>query len=214
MALAGLLARFGISGLRLSLPYHDARMPPDLHPRRLHRERQRRPHRAGLPPGGAGTPAARSTGWSRRGTNGSAFSVRASARASPCSPRRTTGVSSRRRSTTSPSTLPTWCGRTLDGARPRRARRLDRSGAAAIAVDADQPGALCPTHARHVHAARLCALRPVVSGQVVTPARQRFPTRRARPGGVRAAVRSLQHRHRSVQLAGWYRLIEFLRRVL
>ena len=31
MALAGLLARFGISALRLSLPYHDARMPPELH---------------------------------------------------------------------------------------------------------------------------------------------------------------------------------------
>ena len=31
MALARLLARFGISALRLSLPYHDARMPPELH---------------------------------------------------------------------------------------------------------------------------------------------------------------------------------------
>lgn len=30
-ALARLLARFGISALRLSLPYHDARMPPELH---------------------------------------------------------------------------------------------------------------------------------------------------------------------------------------
>ncbi|MCY4598421.1 MAG: dienelactone hydrolase family protein [Acidobacteria bacterium] len=30
MALARLLARFGISALRLSLPYHDARMPPEL----------------------------------------------------------------------------------------------------------------------------------------------------------------------------------------
>ena len=31
VALARLLARFGISALRLSLPYHDARMPPELH---------------------------------------------------------------------------------------------------------------------------------------------------------------------------------------
>ena len=31
VALAGLLARFGISAVRLSLPYHDARMPPELH---------------------------------------------------------------------------------------------------------------------------------------------------------------------------------------
>lgn len=30
VGLAGLLSRFGISALRLSLPYHDARMPPEL----------------------------------------------------------------------------------------------------------------------------------------------------------------------------------------
>ena len=30
MALSQLIARFGISALRLSLPYHDARMPPEL----------------------------------------------------------------------------------------------------------------------------------------------------------------------------------------
>ncbi len=31
VVLAQLLARFGVSALRLSLPYHDARMPPELH---------------------------------------------------------------------------------------------------------------------------------------------------------------------------------------
>ena len=31
IVLARLLARFGISAVRLSLPYHDARMPPELH---------------------------------------------------------------------------------------------------------------------------------------------------------------------------------------
>ena len=31
VALARVIARFGISALRLSLPYHDARMPPELH---------------------------------------------------------------------------------------------------------------------------------------------------------------------------------------
>ena len=31
MALAGLIAKFGISAVRLSLPYHDDRMPPELH---------------------------------------------------------------------------------------------------------------------------------------------------------------------------------------
>ena len=31
VALARLLARFGVSAVRLSLPYHDARMPPELH---------------------------------------------------------------------------------------------------------------------------------------------------------------------------------------
>jgi hypothetical protein len=31
IGLARLLARFGMSGLRLSMPYHDVRMPPELH---------------------------------------------------------------------------------------------------------------------------------------------------------------------------------------
>ena len=31
MALSRLIARFGVSALRLSLPYHDTRMPPELH---------------------------------------------------------------------------------------------------------------------------------------------------------------------------------------
>ena len=31
VALSRLIARFGVSALRLSLPYHDARMPPELH---------------------------------------------------------------------------------------------------------------------------------------------------------------------------------------
>ena len=31
MTLARLLARFGVSAVRLSLPYHDSRMPPELH---------------------------------------------------------------------------------------------------------------------------------------------------------------------------------------
>jgi hypothetical protein len=31
IGLAKLLARFGMSGLRLSMPYHDVRMPPELH---------------------------------------------------------------------------------------------------------------------------------------------------------------------------------------
>ncbi len=31
VTLARLIARFGVSALRLSLPYHDARMPPELH---------------------------------------------------------------------------------------------------------------------------------------------------------------------------------------
>ena len=31
VALARVLARFGVSAVRLSLPYHDARMPPELH---------------------------------------------------------------------------------------------------------------------------------------------------------------------------------------
>ena len=53
VGLCRLLNRFGISALRLSLPYHDARMPPELRARGLHRQLERRPDGAGLPTGGA-----------------------------------------------------------------------------------------------------------------------------------------------------------------
>ena len=53
VGLARMLARFGMSALRLSLPYHDWRMPSGAHARRLHRQRERRAYAAGLPPGGA-----------------------------------------------------------------------------------------------------------------------------------------------------------------
>ena len=76
----------GISALRLSLPYHDRRMPPELHPRRLHRQRQRRAHGAGLPPGGARRAAGDRGGCAIRATSASACSAPAWARASRCSP--------------------------------------------------------------------------------------------------------------------------------
>ena len=53
IGLSRLLARFGVSALRLSLPYHDARMPPRADARRLHRQRERRADGAGVPAGGA-----------------------------------------------------------------------------------------------------------------------------------------------------------------
>ena len=60
MRLSQLLARLGISALRLSKPYHDVRMPPEL------------------------TRAARCGGCAIRGTNASDCLARASARACRC----------------------------------------------------------------------------------------------------------------------------------
>ena len=47
IGLAKLLARFSVSALRLSLPYHDARMPPEA-VRADHRQREHRADRAGV----------------------------------------------------------------------------------------------------------------------------------------------------------------------
>ena len=52
VGLCRVLARLGISALRLTLPYHDKRMPPRAPSRRLRRQRERRPDGSGLPPGG------------------------------------------------------------------------------------------------------------------------------------------------------------------
>ena len=53
IGLSRLLARVGITALRLSLPYHDRPHAAGAHARRLHRQLQRRAHRAGVPAGGA-----------------------------------------------------------------------------------------------------------------------------------------------------------------
>ena len=53
VGLCRLLAWNGMTALRLSLPYHDQRMPPELHARGLHRQLQRRADGAGQPAGGA-----------------------------------------------------------------------------------------------------------------------------------------------------------------
>ena len=68
VGLCRLLNRFGISALRLSLPYHDARMPPGAAPGRLHRQRERRTDGAGVPAGGAGRPARDRLARDARGT--------------------------------------------------------------------------------------------------------------------------------------------------
>ena len=53
IGLSQLLARLGITALRLSLPYHDRAHAAGAHARRLHRQLERRAHRAGVPAGGA-----------------------------------------------------------------------------------------------------------------------------------------------------------------
>ena len=110
VGLCRLLAMSGMTALRLSLPYHDRRMPPELAPRRLHRQRQRRAHRAGVPPGGARC-AARDRLARRGGIRShrhSRHQPRLVSRAAD--ERRTSRSFARRRSITSRRTSPTSCG--------------------------------------------------------------------------------------------------------
>ena len=53
VGLCRLLARFGMSALRLSLPYHDTRMPPELARADYIVSAEHRAHARGLPAGGA-----------------------------------------------------------------------------------------------------------------------------------------------------------------
>ena len=84
VGLCRLLNRFGISRaaaeLAVSRRAHAARAPA----RRLHRQRERRPDRAGLPAGGARRAAGDRVARARRATSRSASSARASARACRC----------------------------------------------------------------------------------------------------------------------------------
>ena len=84
VGLCRLLNRFGISALRLSLPYHDVAHAARAHARRLHRQRQRRADGAGLPPGGARRAARHRLAATRRATSRSGSSAPASARVWRC----------------------------------------------------------------------------------------------------------------------------------
>src|SRR5204863_6375121 len=57
--------------------------------------------------------------------------------------------------------------RHLDAARPRRARRQHRSGAAAEVVEANQPALVSRSRARSTDAARLRPVRPDLSARLI-----------------------------------------------
>ena len=77
VGLCQLFARFGMTALRLSLPYHDERRPRRARARRLHRQLEHRAHAAGQSAGRARRQTRPSTGSSRRATSGSASWARA-----------------------------------------------------------------------------------------------------------------------------------------
>ena len=167
VGLCQLLARFGVTALRLSLPYHDERRPPELAARRLHRQRERRPDAAGEPAGGARR-AARGRLAARRATSASASSARASARACRCWRWRTTRASAPARSTTSRRTSPT-----SSGAGSRRgtcapvSRDTSRSTSCANAGCRSARGRSSIASRGRQRPAGLRALRPDVPGRSV-----------------------------------------------
>ena len=165
VGLCRLLAWSGMSALRLSLPYHDRRMPPELHradfivsanvARTLQVCRQ------------AVLDARRAIAWLHRqgydrigvlGTSlGSCLALLTTAHEPLCA---------RRRSITSRRTSPTWSGAGFDASRARRARRPHRAGCAAGVVEADQPTLVSRAPARSSHASGVRALRPDVSALI------------------------------------------------
>ena len=120
VGLCRLLNRFGITALRLSLPYHDARMPPELTRADYIVSANVGRTRAGVPAGGARCAARhawlRAQGYESIGILGTSLGSCLSMLTAAHEPLR----QGRRRSTTSRRTSPTWCGR---ASRPRTCAR-------------------------------------------------------------------------------------------
>ena len=170
VGLCRLLNRFGISALRLSLPYHDARMPPEL--RRADYIVSANVGRTAQVCRQAVLDARRAIAWLSRqgyesiGILGTSLGLvpgdaHGRARAAGQGRRAQSHLAVLRRR---------HLGRAVDRARPRRARRHDRSRDAAADLDADLAVPVPRAHARQAGAARLRAVRPDVSGHALEDA--------------------------------------------
>ena len=202
VGLSKLLARFGISALRLSLPYHDRRMPPELRradyivssnvARTLEVCRQ------------AVHDARRAIWWLEQqgyerigmlGTSlGSCLAMLTTAHEpleSSAGAQSRVSVLRRRR-----------VARSLDRARAGGTRGRHRPRAVAPAVDANQPVSVPRADHGSPHAARLRAVRPDVSGRYVQGDHRRVPTAADSASSARPAVRSL-HDGRQRRSSTW-----------
>ena len=215
VGLCKLLAWNGMSALRLSLPYHDRRMPPELHradyivsanvARTVQVCRQ------------AVLDARRAIAWlaahgyERIGILGTSLGS--------CLALLTTAHEPLIRGGSAEPHLAAFrrrgVARPVDASRARRARRPHRARSAANAVAADQPALVSRAPARPQDAARLRAIRPDVSGRICP----RIWSRRSASCGIPHEVAVLRCGHYSTGKApfkfvdGWI-LTRFLKRAL
>ena len=201
VGLCRFLARVGISALRLSLPYHDARMPPELERadyivsanvgRTLQVNRQ------------AVLDARRAVAWldarghDRIGILGSSLGSCLASLTAAHEPRITAAALNH---VSAYFADVVWDGLStahvragLDGA-----IELDRLRRLWLPIS---PLPYVDRPARHPGAAGVRALRPDVPGPPVTPVRGRAQAPRPPPPGLRAAVRTLHDRRGAVQVA-------------
>ena len=191
----------GMSALRLSLPYHDQRMPPELHRAdyivSANVARTVQVCRQAVLDARRAIAWLAAEGYERIGILGTSLGS--------CLALLTTAHEPLVRARGAQSHLAALrrrrLARTVDRARAAGARRPRRSRHAARAVEADQPALVSRPAARSPDAARVRAVRPDVSGRSVRGSRARVP-RTARPArGRRAAVRALQHGQDAVQVS-------------
>ena len=199
IGLAKLLARFGVSALRLSLPYHDARMPPELtradYIVSANIVRTVQVCRQAVLDARRAVAWLSTQGFERIGILGTSLGSCLAMLTSAHEPR----IRAQALNHVSP-----WfadvVARAFDASCPAGARGPRRSRPLARDVAADQPVRVPRSRAGQEDAARLRKARPDVSSRLVRDARRGIPGQAAAARGLRAALRPLQHRCGAVQL--------------
>ena len=211
--LCRLLAWNGMSALRLSLPYHDERMPPELHRAdyivSANVARTVQVCRQAVLDARRAIAWLAAQGYDRIGILGTSLGS--------CLALLTTAheplIGAEALNHISPHFADVvWRG--LSTRHVRGTRRPHRARSAARAVAADQPALVSRAPPRSADAARLRAVRSHVPGRSVRRSRARVPRHRHPPRGRGRSMRPLQHRQDAVQIRRWLGADAVLKRAL
>ena len=213
IGLSKLLARFGVSALRLSLPVSRCAHAARADARRLHRQLERRAHGAGVPPGGARRTA--------RGGVAVCAGVRAD-RHSRDQPRvvpRDADLSARAahpRAGAQPRVSrgsPTWCGAACRRVTCDRGSKVTSTsigcGRCGGRSARSSTSIACATSGRCSSTRDYDLTFPVDLSEILV---NEFRGQTAAARGLRAAMRALQHRRSALQVRRWVCVDEILER--